>query len=223
MKKKIIIAIVILAIGGGIAAYFMTSGQYDSKLEKSTVEVAEVAEGETWVNTLKDLSGNYVVVAGENSNAEILFHVEGLKKTIGAFEDFKISLEIGEDYLTSKLNAQIQTSSINTGNSMRDESLAEADFFDIPNYPTISFSSNQIVLSDTGYIAKGELTLMGQTNAIDLPFKHIGSGTDKNNNNFQAFEGEVVFDRTAYGMQSVSGTGDIVTLNFYCELIATEK
>ena len=34
------------------------------------------------LNTLKDLSGNYVAVAGENSNAEILFHVEGLKKTI---------------------------------------------------------------------------------------------------------------------------------------------
>jgi polyisoprenoid-binding protein YceI len=219
MKKKIIIAVVIMAIVGGIAAYFMSSGQYESTLVKSEIETTEMSEGEPWVNTLKDLTGAYHVSSGEESNAEILFHVEGLKKTIGAFETFEIDLNLEEELSTSSLTVTIQSNSVNTGNSMRDESLADPDFFHVEKYPTMTYVADAIVTSDTGYVAKGNLTLLGKTSPLDVPFKHLGNGTNAKNEAFEAFEGKVIFDRIAYGMEEVGGTGNVVTLSFYAEMI----
>jgi polyisoprenoid-binding protein YceI len=158
-------------------------------------------------------------VSGENSQAELLFDVEGLKKTKGAFEKFSIDFDITEDYTRSTLVVEIESASINTGNTMRDEHLAEEDFFNVSNYSSINFSSSAIAQTDTGYVANGELTLLESSLPIDVPFKHLGNGKNKSDQSFEAFEGGFVFDRTEYGMEEVSGAGNVVTVTFYCELI----
>lgn len=221
MLKKIIIAgIILLTIAVGVF-FLVPWGEYESKLEKSEVEEIIVVDSTgTTIPTLSLISGDYYVKSGEKAQAELLFDVDGLKSTKGAFEDFDVAFMIAEDYTQSKLTVTIQAATINTGNGMRDEHLAEEDFFNVGKFPTIVFESNSIAQSDTAYIATGNLTLIGQTKPLDLPFKHLGQGTDKDGNNFEAFEGSFVFDRIAYGMEEISGAGNIVTVNFYCELIA---
>lgn len=220
MVKKIIIVVVILgAIGAGIIMYAL-SGEYESTLEKSEVE-SEVSIDSTGneIPTLSLIQGNFNVSSSEGVQAELLFYADGMKKAKGAFEKFSVDFDIEEDYHQSSLTVTIESASINTGNGMRDEHLAEEDFFNVANYPIISFQSTGIADGDTSYVAKGELTLLDNTKPIDVPFKHLGKGTNTEGKAFEAFEGSFVFDRVEYGMEEISGAGNIVTVNFYCELL----
>lgn len=224
MIKKIIIAGVIIVVLAVVAFFVIPWGEYESKLEKSDVQEEVVTDSTgTVIPSLSLIQGTYSVTSGENSQAEILFDVEGLKKTKGAFEEFNVSFEIPEDYEQSKLTVEIQSASINTGNSMRDEHLAEEDFFHVTEFPIIKYEASTVAMTDTGYIANGNLLLLEASNPLEVPFKHLGNGTDKNGNEFEAFEGTLVFDRTEYGMEEVSGAGNVVTVSFYCELILAEE
>ncbi|MEX1002213.1 MAG: YceI family protein [Crocinitomicaceae bacterium] len=222
MKKKLIIGGIIVVAVGAAALFLIPWGEYESKLQKS-----ELSETTDYGNTekaeedlppsLDRLEGTYYVNSKKGDGAEILFHVDGLKNTKGGFDEFEVTFEVPDDFKTSQLDVIIQTKSINTGNTMRDKHLREADFFHIEQYPTTEYHASQIVLGDTSYLAKGELTLNGKTKALDLPFKHLGSGGE-GENAFEAFEGVFEFDRTQYGQEGFSGVGDVIRLSFYCEL-----
>ncbi|MDA7803884.1 YceI family protein [Crocinitomix sp.] len=220
MLKKVIIALVVLVIIGLGVIFMIPWGEYESTLEKSEVEqeVATDSSGNL-IPTLTLLNGDYAVKSGEESQAEILFDVDGLKTTKGAFEKFSILFNIPADYSRSTLIVEIESNSINTGNEMRDEHLVDPDFFDVKNFPIIKFQSSEIEEGDTSYIAHGELSLLDQLNKIDVPFKHLGKGVNTNGADFEAFEGKLTFDRTEYGMEEVSGAGNVVTVSFYCELL----
>ena len=218
MLKKIIIAVSIIVVLGVIALFVIPWGEYESQLDKSELS-NEVAEGDTWKTapTLDELEGHYDFDTSQKSRAEILFLTDGLKNTKGGFDRFTIDLDIPADYTQGGISVWIETKSINSGNAMRDEHLLEEDFFHAEKYPEITYSSSSITIGDTSYVAKGELTLNGLKKALDLPFKHLGSG-DKEGKPFEAFEGSVTFDRTEYGQEEASGAGSEVTISFYCEL-----
>lgn len=221
MVKKIGIGIAIVAVIAAVLFFVVPWGEYESKIDKSAVNQA--VEKDSTGNVIPSLSlieGVFVAASKDSSNAEILFDVDGLKKTKGAFESFTIQFDIKPDYTQSELTVSIASNSINTNNGMRDEHLLDADFFDAATYPEILFNAATIAISDTGYVTKGELTLLDATKPIDVPFKHLGNGKNDDGVAFEAFEGNVVFDRTAYGMEEVSGAGNVVTLSFYCELVA---
>lgn len=218
MLKKIIIAVSILVVIGVIALFAIPWGEYESQLDKSELN-NEVVEGDSWKTapTLDELEGLYSFDTTQKSRAEILFLTDGLKNTKGGFGLFTIDLDVPADYTKGGISVWIETKSINSGNAMRDEHLLEEDFFHAEKYPAITYISNSIEIGDTSYVAKGELNLNGLQKALDLPFKHLGSG-EKENKAFEAFEGSVTFDRTKYGQTESSGVGNEVTVSFYCEL-----
>ena len=168
--------------------------------------------------SLDELEGLYQIKSGEGVAAELLFTTDGLKNTKGAFEDFTVDFDISDEYTSSSLTITIQTKSINTGNSMRDKSLLEEDFFDEPLYPTIVFNSSAIKFTGGEYETEGKLTLNGSTNNLHFSFNHLAAGQNENGNAFEAFEGTFEFDRTKYGQEEVTGTGNVVVVSFYCEL-----
>lgn len=221
MLKKIIIAGVILSVLTAGVITFIPWGEYESTIERSEVvkEIEKDSVG-TAIPTLSLISGLHKVKSGEDVAAELLFGIDGLKKTKGAFEDFVIEFDIAtEDYTQSKLIVTIQSASINTRNQIRDEHLLDPDFFHVTKYPHIVFESSEILKTDTAYIARGTLALLNTKKAIDVPFEHLGKGEDKKGNPVEAFQGSFKFDRTEYGMEEVSGAGNIVTVMFYCELL----
>ena len=217
LKKVIIIGVVIVAIGA-IVLYAIPWGEYESELEKSELQNEVTYDKTAEVTAPSITEGIYSVRSTDSKNAEILFSTSGLKDTKGGFGEFEISFEVKEDFKNSLLDVVIQTATINTGNVMRDEHLVEADFFDAATYPTIEYHSTAIDFGDTSYITKGSLTLNGTTKELDIPFLHKGGG-ENNGKSFEAFEGNVTFDRTKYGQTESSGVGNDVTISFYCELV----
>lgn len=219
MLKKIIIAAIVLAIIAVGVVLIIPWGEYESQVEKSDLTNEIVYDENTEITAPEISAGTYYTSVPENkSSSELLFHTKGLKDTKGGFDAFSITFNVSEDFQTSQLDVTIETSSINTGNVMRDEHLLEEDFFHAEHYPTIKYTSESISFGDTSYVANGSLTLNGTTKTLDLPFKYLGSA-QTNDLPSEVFEGSVTIDRTAYGQEESSGVGNEVTISFYCELI----
>lgn len=95
----------------------------------------------------------------------------------GTFENYAGSFKnIDTITKTSNLNINIKTASINTLQSKRDEHLRTNDFFNVNEYPEISFSSTSFKqITDNKYELKGELTMRGITKSITLTAIYKGS------------------------------------------------
>lgn len=100
----------------------------------------------------------------------------GVTLVTGKFTDFDLELElVNEDWTRSKASFTIQATSINTGISDRDQHLRSADFFDVEEYPTITFNSRSITrIDDAHYEAKGTFSMHGVSKEVTLPFEIMG-------------------------------------------------
>lgn len=83
----------------------------------------------------------------------------------GQFTGVSGALTLDEaDVTRSSVQASIETASINTREAQRDTHLRSADFFDVENFPTLSFQSTRISRKAGGDLAvEGDLTIRGVT------------------------------------------------------------
>lgn len=100
----------------------------------------------------------------------------GVTLVTGKFTDFDLELElVDEDWTQSQATFTIQATSINTGIPERDQHLRSKDFFNVEEYPTITFTSKNIIrIDDSRYEAKGTFRMHGVSKEITLPFQIMG-------------------------------------------------
>jgi polyisoprenoid-binding protein YceI len=73
------------------------------------------------------------------------------------------------DPAKSTVEITIQAASINTREPQRDEHLRSADFFDVANYPALTFRSHRIeALGADNFKLTGDLTIRGVTREVTL-------------------------------------------------------
>jgi polyisoprenoid-binding protein YceI len=223
MKNKIFIAVgvpIILGVIVGIVVMNMDWGTVESQVKKTEVKNQLVIEGVKEVNHMSFFkSGNYSASILKEDNLELLFNIEGLKKTTGRFNDVSVNLEVPLNADSSVLEVVISTKSIFTDNNMRDESLISEDYFNADKFPEIRFKSSEISLSDTCLLALGQLEFLGMSNELVIPFNILGEGLNVNQKQVYITNGTFDFDRAMFGMESEKGIGDIVNITFYCEFI----
>ena len=221
MNKKIRLVVILLLIGCVIGfgiLYYTWGGNPESKLNKTTLlentkktnSSFESILGTTWINQKND-----------SSSSEVSFTIESSPKyTKGIFENFDIIFKVSEDDPTkSKLRVTIDVSSINTDNEMRDENLMDEDYFSLNNFPEISFQSNEIIKTDSTYLTRGIIDMMGLQNELTFDFIYKGKGENNRQQKVAIFEGEFTLDRVKLGMPTIKSIGDEVDVKFYCELI----
>ncbi len=101
--------------------------------------------------------------------------VGGITKVMGNFRDFDVNIIYDEEDITkSSVSVRIKAYSIDTGIDMRDKDLRGPKFFDVINYPEITFQSKRIEKRGEGYVAVGDLSMRGVTKEIELPFVITG-------------------------------------------------
>jgi len=101
-------------------------------------------------------------------------HMLGTAK--GKFTKFSGTIEVDREHPeNSSVTATIQTASIDTAIAKRDEHLRSADFFNVQQYPEITFKSRRVKQTgaNTGEIA-GDFTMHGVTRAITLNIQLLG-------------------------------------------------
>jgi polyisoprenoid-binding protein YceI len=86
----------------------------------------------------------------------------------GHFPKVTGALTLDESELkNSRVEATIDAASIETRDPQRDAHLKSADFFDVENFPTLSFKSTSIRLVRDGELAvEGNLTIRGVTRKV---------------------------------------------------------
>jgi polyisoprenoid-binding protein YceI len=113
------------------------------------------------------------------------------------------------DPASSTIEASVDASSINTGNSGRDEHLHDEDFFDAARYPRITLKSISFKhRSGDSYTGRFNLTIKGKTKEVEIPF------TFSQTSAASIFKGSFKINRLDYGVGSSSLVlADEVTVN----------
>jgi polyisoprenoid-binding protein YceI len=113
------------------------------------------------------------------------------------------------------IDATVKADSIDTANAQRDKHLKSADFFNVQQYPTITFKSTGVKKTgDNTYEVTGDLTLHGVTKSITVTLNKVGEKSLGGNFGDRAgFDGTFTVKRSDYGMNfMLQGVGDEVTL-----------
>jgi polyisoprenoid-binding protein YceI len=122
----------------------------------------------------------------------------------------------GRDLSKSSIQVSIDAASINTDNETRDDHLRQETYFDVKDYPRISFVSTKIAPSNKEgvlYIV-GNLRIKNQTREISFPFTVSPEG------NGYLFKGTFTINRKDF---AVGGTSIISNnLEVQLSIVATK-
>lgn len=105
------------------------------------------------------------------SHSEVGFKVKHLMITNvkGVFRKYDITVDTdAEDFAQVKVQVTLDAKSIDTLDEKRDNHLRSADFFNVEKYPDIKFVSTSYERSGDKFLLKGDLTINGITNPVEL-------------------------------------------------------
>ena len=137
------------------------------------------------------------------SHSRVGFRVKhlGISTVRGEFRKYEGSLVVDEGG-NLKATGKVDTASIDTAEADRDGHLKAADFFDVENYPEITFESTSVTAKDEDtYEITGDLTLHGVTKPITLTAEAGGSEVDPFGNTRIGFEVTGEISRSEFGMK----------------------
>ncbi|MFO7624206.1 MAG: YceI family protein [Anaerolineales bacterium] len=114
----------------------------------------------------------------DTAHSEINFSVRHMMiATVrGRFEKFSGAIDFNENEpARSRVEVQIEASSINTREPQRDAHLKSPDFFDVENFPFITFKGKSIdVKGDNQALITGDLTIRDVTRQVVLDAEYAG-------------------------------------------------
>lgn len=125
-----------------------------------------------------------------------------ITKVRGRFGAVSGALEIAADPLQSTVSATIDMASIDTSDAGRDEHLRSADFFDVANHPTMTFTSTELRGDANGaeFVLIGDLTVKGVTRSIELDLEFEGVSPDPWGGTRVGFSAEGELNRRDFGL-----------------------
>lgn len=126
----------------------------------------------------------------------------GFSKVRGSFGTFEGVVRMAPgDLSTLEAEATVKTETVTTNEPARDEHLRSQDFFDVEQYPTMTFESTGVRdVSGDAFTLVGELTLHGVTKTIALEGTYLGQGKDPWGGTRVAFEAGTTLNRKDYGL-----------------------
>jgi polyisoprenoid-binding protein YceI len=101
-----------------------------------------------------------------------------ISKVRGRFTDFSGTVTVAEDPLQSTVEANVDLSSVTTGDDQRDAHLKSADFFDIENHPHMTFTSTSLKADGEDFMMTGDLMVAGTTRTVDFELEFDGVEKD---------------------------------------------
>ncbi len=119
----------------------------------------------------------------------------------------------------SKFEIEIAADSIDSAHGGRDKHLKGPDFFNVKEFPKITFKSKDVKkTSENMYMVSGKLQMHGKTNDVSCELEHVGTKSTGRGDKI-GFEGHFVIKRSDFGMNYMvgQGLGDEVTVKVSIE------
>ncbi len=145
----------------------------------------------------------------------------GYSTVTGTFHDIKGTLLLDEQHPTaSRVDMTIGTGSVDTGVPARDDALRSDQFFNVAQFPAMTFQSKRVVKTgDKTADVYGDLSIHGVTRSVMLKttFNRAGPDQMRNNATVAGFSATTSIKRSDFGMKTFLpyiGDDVMVTLNF---------
>ena len=130
-----------------------------------------------------------------------MHHIVGLVR--GRFDKVTGTISAGKEAADCALDISIDTASIDTQFARRDEDLRGPDFFDVKNFPAMTYRGRGIrATADGAWLMDGSLTIRGVTKEVPLTFSFKGMFPDTAPKNppRAAFHATAAVKRGDFGM-----------------------
>lgn len=137
----------------------------------------------------------------------------------GRFADVQGTIEVDEaDPSKSSVSVEIAAASVDTRVEQRDQHLRSADFFDVEQFPVITFRSTRVEgeakAPGDRFRVVGDLAIRGVTREIALDVTFEGLGTDPWGGERASYSAETKLDRADFGLtwnQALEAGGVLVS------------
>lgn len=164
--------------------------------------------------------GNYVLDENHAYVSASYSHL-GLSNQHIQFREFQAALELdGHDMAASRVAINIDASSVSTAVPELDDELRSEAFFDVSNYPQITFeSSSYQETSETTGVLTGDLTIVGKTRPVTLDVTINSAAMNPlNRKEMIGFSANGMVNRSDYGLTAYSPMiSDELSLNVQVE------
>ena len=152
----------------------------------------------------------------------IVFKIKhlGFSWLVGRFNSFQGTMDFDPEAgpESQSIALVIDAASLDTNHAERDKHLRSDDFFNVSEFPTITFESTGYEGDETGGTLSGELTFLGVTRPISFPVRKIGEGPDPWGGYRAGFEGSYTMTRSDFGMDYDLGpAGRTAEIDLYIE------
>jgi polyisoprenoid-binding protein YceI len=163
-------------------------------------------------------------------HSEVSFVVRHMmvSKVRGRFDKFEGTIVTAADPLASTVTADVDLSSVNTGNETRDNHVRSEDFFHVEKHPTMSFRSTGVRPDGDNFLLDGDLTLRGVTKPVTFRLEVNGFGPDAYGGTRAGFSAiteinrndwEVSFNGVIPGSNNAVVLSEKVTVNLEIEAV----
>lgn len=150
----------------------------------------------------------------DGSHSEIGFTVRhaGISKVRGRFTDATATVEVGASAAETKATAVVKTASFGSGDANRDGHVKSADFFDVEQFPEMTFEATSIEAKGDDYDVTGNLTIKGVTKPVTIETEFNGIAVDPFGNTRAGVSGETTISRKEFGLtwNAVLETGGVL-------------
>jgi K(+)-stimulated pyrophosphate-energized sodium pump len=179
----------------------------------SNFQSEEVNAAQVLLNEYSLLAGDYTI---DSKHTFVDFKLSHLISTAaGSFSSAEGMVSLG---VSPTIDMKINISSIKTGIEGRDNHLTSEDFFNAEVFPSAIFTSNNIVKTKEGLLAKGTLTIKEVSKEMEVPFKYKGAMEMKNGVQIIGLESKFKINRVDFGIGEESmSLGDEVSLEIHVE------
>ncbi|MDO5032204.1 YceI family protein [Corynebacterium sp.] len=149
---------------------------------------------------MTNLAGTYTIDPAHTLIGFVARHAM-VTKVRGRFDEFEGALTVGENPAESSAEATIKTSSIDTGDTKRDEHVRGDDFFSTEQFPEMTFKATSFDVDAEGNgTVTGDLTIKGTTKPVTLKVETEGIAEDPFGNTRLGFEASTKINRTDFGI-----------------------
>ncbi len=140
----------------------------------------------------------------DKAHSSVGFTVQHLviSKVKGYFRDYDATVDFdGKNLDKASVKATVQMASIDTENERRDNHLRSSDFFDVENFPTMTFVSKKIIPGEGNKFAMvGDLTIRDKTKEVSFDGQLNGVITDPRGNKRAGLVATTTINRQDFGV-----------------------
>ena len=106
---------------------------------------------------------------------------------------------------------------MDSNHAERDKHLRGSKFLDTDEFPTATFAGTEFSGDENGGTMKGEFTLHGVTQPVEVQVTKVGEGDDPWGGYRAGFTGKFSIMRSDFGIKGSSSSSELVELEIYLE------